>query len=53
MSDQALSQVHDVLIVGISFVQLDHRKFRIVARGDAFVTVNAADFVYFFQAADY
>ncbi|MNR49824.1 hypothetical protein D3C85_1692550 [compost metagenome] len=31
MSNHALGQMHNVLVVSISFVQLNHCKFRIVA----------------------
>ncbi|MNE98477.1 hypothetical protein D3C80_1969900 [compost metagenome] len=31
MSNHILSQLHDVFVVGISFVQLNHRKLRVVA----------------------
>ncbi|MNG34547.1 hypothetical protein D3C84_1210570 [compost metagenome] len=46
-----LRQCHDVFVIRIRFIQLDHRKLRVVPRRDAFIAVYAANLVYFLQTA--
>ncbi len=48
----ALDQVHEVAVVGVRLVQLEHRELGIVPRRDAFVAEVAVDLVHALEAAD-
>ena len=52
IAQQLFSQVHDVFIVGICLIELEHGEFWIVFGVHAFVTEYTTDFVNFIKAAD-
>ncbi|MNI55258.1 hypothetical protein D3C73_1101960 [compost metagenome] len=52
MGNHILSQLHNVLVVRIRFVQLNHGELRVMACGDTFITVNTANLIDFLQTAD-
>ena len=49
--EHLLGEVHQVLVVGVGLVELEHGEFGIVARGDAFVAEVAIDLVYTLEAS--
>ena len=50
--DQRLGQVHQVVIVAVGLVELEHRELGVVPRRDALVAEIAVDLEDLFQAAD-
>src|SRR5690606_9272509 len=52
MSNHILGQRHDILVIRIGLIQLDHRKFRIVAGRHTLIPIYPADLLHFLQAAD-
>ena len=51
-ADQVLGQLHNPIVIGICLIQLQQRKFRVVARIHTFVAEYAAQFVHTLEAAD-
>ncbi|MNV79663.1 hypothetical protein D3C71_1732260 [compost metagenome] len=47
MRDQILGQFHDILVVGIRLIQLNHRKLWVMTRRDPLIAVYAANFIHF------
>lgn len=52
MDYHVLGNIHHAVVIGVRLIQLKQRKFRIVARINALVAENAADFIYLIKAAD-
>ena len=52
VTHQTLCNIHHAVVIGVRLIQLKQRKFRIVARINALVAENAADFIYLIKAAD-
>ena len=51
VGDHFFGAAHDILIVGVGFVKLQLRKFRIVLEADAFIAEVAPDLVHAVKAA--
>src|SRR5438477_3697752 len=51
-AQQLLRQIHEVVVVAIRLVELEHRELGVVARGDAFVPEVAVDLEDLLEAAD-
>ena len=45
-TDEFFREGHEVLVAGVGLIELDHREFRVVARGQAFVPEVLVEFVY-------
>ena len=53
LREQLLGQVHQVVVVGVGLVELEHGELGVVLRRDAFVAEVAVDLVDAVEAADH
>ena len=52
LTHQLLGQIHQITIIAVCLVELEHREFGIVPRRDAFVAKVPVDLEHFLEAAD-
>ena len=51
VSDHLLSQLHHLVVICISHVELEHRKFRIMGAVDALIAEIPSNFIHPFQVS--
>ena len=50
LSKHGFSEVHQIMIIRVRLIELHHGEFRIVPRGESFVTKITVNFEYFFKS---
>ena len=53
LDDELLGQVHHGAVVAVGLIEFQHREFRVVPGVDAFVAIDAAQFIHPLDAADH